>query len=150
MRWESAVTRKIKWNTLLKLEPIRLQFTIRSSYDLLPTPTNLIRWEKSDYAECRLCSGFGHLEHILSSFRTMPTQRRFSWRHDKVLQKLAHHVELKRVNANKIETKRAKKKYNRIRESRTNAGKLTRKNTDHSVGLLNRATDWELRVDFDK
>ena len=51
----------------------------------------------------------GGLEHIVSSCRKALTQRRFEWRHDKVLRKLAHHVKLKRVNANKSETKRAKR-----------------------------------------
>ena len=151
MKWESAVTRKITWNTLWKMEPIRLQFTIRSTYDLLPTPTNLMRWGKSDCAECGLCSGPGHLEHILSSCRTALTQRRFTWRHDKVLRKLAHHVELKRVNANKIKTKRVKKDtIEFVKTGQTARKKTNTKNTEHSVGLLNRATDWELRVDLDK
>ena len=133
------------------MEPNWLQFAIRSTYDLLPTPTNLMRWGKSDCAECGLCSGPGHLEHILSSCRTALTQRRFTWRHDKVLRKLAHHVELKRVNANKVETKRAKKDTIKfVKAGQTARKKTNMKNTEHSVGLLNRATDWELRVDLDK
>ena len=109
MKWESAVPRKITWKTLWKMEPIRIQFTIRSTYDLLPTPTNLMRWGMSDDAKCGLCSEPGHLEHILSSCKTALTQRRFTWRHDTVLRKLAHHLELKRVHANKSETKAVRK-----------------------------------------
>ena len=92
MKWESAVPRKITWKTLWKMEPIRIQFTIRSTYDLLPTPTNLMRWGKIDDPKCGLCSEPGHLEHILSSCKTALTQRRFTWRHDMVLRKLAHHL----------------------------------------------------------
>ena len=151
MKWESAVPRKITWNTLWKMEPIRIQFTIRSTYDLLPTPTNLMRWGMSDDAKCGLCSEPGHLEHILSSCKTALTQRRFTWRHDMVLRKLAHHLELKRVNANKSDAKIEKKEEKRF----VKAGQTARKANDtkvreQSVGLLNRAKDWELRVDLDK
>ena len=133
------------------MEPIRLQFTIRSTYDLLPTPTNLMTWGKSDDAKCGLCSEPGHLEHILSSCKTALTQRRFTWRHDKVLRKLAHHVELKRVNANKSETKRSKNNgLEFVRERQITRKKSETKSKEHSIGLLNRARDWELRVDFDK
>ena len=106
-----------------------------------------MRWGKSDCAECGLCSEPGHLEHILSSCRTALTQRRFTWRHDKVLRKLAHHVELKRVNANKVKTKRVKKDtIEFVKTGQTARKKTNTTNTEHSVGLLNRATDWELRV----
>ena len=110
MKWESAVPRKITWKTLWKMEPIRIQFTIRSTYDLLPTPTNLMRWEMSDDAKCGLCSEPGHLEHILSSCKTALTQRRFTWRHDTVLRKLAHHLELVRVHANKRKPKQCERR----------------------------------------
>ena len=90
MKWESVVPRKITWKTLWKMEPIRIQFTIRSTYDLLPTPTKIMRWGMSDDAKCGLCSEPGHLEHILSSFKTAFTQRRFTRRHDTVLRKLTH------------------------------------------------------------
>ena len=146
IQWKSALTRKTTLNTLWKIEPIRIQFTICSTYDLLPAPLYLMRCGRSDDAECGLCSKPGHLEHILSSCRTAFTQRRFTWRHDKVLQKMTHHIELKRVNANKSETKRAKE----VRIGQKARKRNVIKNTEHSVDLLNRATDWELRVDLDK
>ena len=92
MKWESAVPRKITWKTLWKMEPIRIQFTIRSTYDLLPTPTNLMRWGMSDDAKCGLCSEPCHLEHILSSCKIALRQRRFTWRHDTALRELVQQV----------------------------------------------------------
>ena len=78
-------------------------------------------------------------------------QRRFTWRHDKVLRKLAHHVELKRVNANKSETKRSKNNgLEFVREGQITRKKSETKCKEHSISLLNRARDWELRVDLDK
>ena len=65
--------------------------------------------------------GWQHcLEHVLFSCRTALTQRRFTWRHDKVLRKLAHHVELKRVNAKISQNEKSEKRYHRILENRTN------------------------------
>ena len=60
MKSESAVTRRILWHTLWKMEPIQLQFTVGSTYDLLPRPTNLMRLGKSDDAKCGLSSEPGH------------------------------------------------------------------------------------------
>ena len=138
-------------NTLWKIELIRIQFKIHSAYDLLPTSTNLMRWGKSDGAKCRLCSEPGHLAHIPSSCRTALTQRRFTWRHDKFPRKMDHHVELKRMNANKSEFKRAKEGgIDFIKAGQKTCRRNVTKNTEHSVGLLKRATDWELRVDLDK
>ena len=43
MKWKDAVSRQITWNELWKMEPARFQFIVRATYDLLPTPTNLLR-----------------------------------------------------------------------------------------------------------
>ena len=52
---------------VLEMEPIRLLFTIRSTYDLFPPPNNHMTWEKSDDTKCGLCSEPGNLEPILFS-----------------------------------------------------------------------------------
>ena len=48
------------------MEPLRISFLWRSTYDLLPTPANLSSWydDKSDC--CHACGGGGNLQHILS------------------------------------------------------------------------------------
>ena len=40
-RWELAEQRKISWQDLAKMEPLRISFLLRSTYDLLLTPANL-------------------------------------------------------------------------------------------------------------
>ena len=91
------------------------------------------------------------MEHILSSCKTALTQRRFAWRHDTVLRKLAHHLELKWVHANKSETKAVRKEGFKFVKAGQKVSKTNEtKQREHSVGLLNRAQDWELRVDLDK
>ena len=40
-KWEGVTPRDIKWGEVLKTEQFRLQFMLKSLYDLLPTPVNL-------------------------------------------------------------------------------------------------------------
>ncbi|XP_060082190.1 uncharacterized protein LOC132561508 [Ylistrum balloti] len=42
-KWETT-ERRLTWADIWKLEPCRIQFLLRSVYDVLPTPTNLHRW----------------------------------------------------------------------------------------------------------
>ncbi|KAL9976412.1 hypothetical protein ACROYT_G013711 [Oculina patagonica] len=42
--WEEAEQRKRNWPTLAQMEPLRISFLLSSTYDLLPTPTNLKQW----------------------------------------------------------------------------------------------------------
>ena len=91
------------------------------------------------------------MEYILSSYRKALTQRPFTWRHDKVFRKLAHHVELKRVNGDKSETKRANQITREfVKPGQPACNKTNTKHNGHSVGLLNRSTEWVLRVNLDK
>ena len=101
LNWEDVASRNISWNMLWKMEPLRIRFLIRATYDQLLTPTNLVKWGITESEKCSLCDRPCNLEHILSSCRTALTQGRFTWRHNKVLEKLAHHLELKRSLANK-------------------------------------------------
>ena len=89
---EDEVSRNISWNMHKKMKPLRVQFLIRATYNQLPTPTNLLKWGMTESKKCSLCDRPCNLEHILSSSRTALTQRRFTWRHNQVLEKLAHQV----------------------------------------------------------
>ena len=42
-RWETR-ERKMTWADIWQYEPLRLSFLLRSVYDLLPSPANLLRW----------------------------------------------------------------------------------------------------------
>ena len=143
LNWEDVVSRNISWNMLWKIEPLRIRFLIRATYDQLPTPTNLLKWGMTESKKCSLCDRPGNLEHILLSCRTALTQGRFTWRHNQVLGKLAHHLELKRSLANKAT--RAKEKQIQFVKAgqKSNVANLSRQ-----TGLLLRATDWEMSVDL--
>ena len=68
-----------------------------------------------------------------------------------VIRKFAYHLELIRISANKSETTIEKTEGMRFIKARRAALKANEiKYREHSVGLLNRALDWELRVDLDK
>lgn len=45
----------------------RIQFLLRSVYDLLPLPTNIHKWGLTENMKYDLCGKRGTLEHILSS-----------------------------------------------------------------------------------
>lgn len=54
--WEEAEQRKLSWPTLAQMEPLRISFLLRSTYDLLPTPTNLKQLGIIDDDICRACN----------------------------------------------------------------------------------------------
>ncbi|KAK3713832.1 hypothetical protein RRG08_033805 [Elysia crispata] len=71
------------------MAPLRISFLIRSVYDLLPSNENLVRWGKKQDPTCPLCQGRQTTEHVLSSCKIALSQRRYTWRHNTVLQELA-------------------------------------------------------------
>ena len=94
-KWD-VPERKLTWSDIWKHDPSRIQFLVRSVYDLLPSPTNLLMWNLSDDPSCPLCKKTATLQHILSSCNVALTQGRYTWRHNKVLRELADVLERKR------------------------------------------------------
>ena len=81
--------RSLTWNDIWYMAPLRISFLIRSVYDLLPSNANLVRWGKKKDPTCPLCNGRQTTEHVLSSCKVALSQRRYTWRHNRVLQELA-------------------------------------------------------------
>lgn len=100
-RWDSVEKRKISWKDLWAMEAKRLSFSIRATYDLLPTPNNLHQWYGED-PECALCFMPANLRHILTACKTSLTQGRYTWRHNQVLKNLASALEDKRAATNSL------------------------------------------------
>ena len=66
-RWEEhAVVRKIGWSDIWEWNTSRLSFLLRSTYDVLPSPVNLVRWKVQEVDKCR-CGKLGTMKHILSN-----------------------------------------------------------------------------------
>ena len=74
----SAVSRTVTWSELWRMEPLRIKFMLRSTYDLLPSPTNLVGWGLSEEEGCPLCCGRCNLEHVLSSCKVALSQHRYT------------------------------------------------------------------------
>ena len=88
--WEDALQKFLSWNEIWQLAPLRLSFIIRSTYDLLPSKTNLVRWNKETDPTCPLCNDTQQtMEHVLSSCRVALANGRYTWRHNRVLEELA-------------------------------------------------------------
>ena len=109
VRWEeNVIERKLSWNEIWNWSTSRLSFLVRSTYDVLPSPTNLVRWKVSMDEKCR-CGKRGTLKHILSN--CAKGLDRYTWRHNEVL-KILHRVteeQIEKVNSGKRPQKLAVK-----------------------------------------
>jgi hypothetical protein len=144
-RWEGITPKKIKWADMVKVEPLNLQFTLKSVYDLLPTPVNLKVWKKQDNDMCYLCQKRGTLQHILSGCNTALTQGRYKWRHDKILREIATIIDQERLKKRPVKDRNIQ--YINFVKSGTVAPSSGYFKQD---GLLGSAKDWQMLADLDK
>lgn len=141
MNWEGARQRKLTWKDIWYTEPQRLQFNLKSVYDVLPSPTNLATWGLSDDPSCKLCGRPANLEHILSSCSVALTDGRYTWRHDKVLSPIADALDKCRRKP-----RRGKGQLRFVNFVR--AGEPATEGTVEGAGLLGTAGDWQLKADL--
>ena len=101
-----VVERKLSWKELWKWEPARTSCLIRSTYDVLPSAANLVRWGVSEDDKCK-CGQYGSLRHTLSNCELGLKGGRYTWRHDQVLRVISKALEEKinRINAGKLPQK---------------------------------------------
>ena len=85
LHWEGVQQRKVTWNEIWRMDGQRLSFLLKSTYDVLPSPTNLVTWGLTDDPSCKLCGKPANLCHVLSACRVALTDGRYRWRHDRVL-----------------------------------------------------------------
>ena len=93
MKWE-VPARKLSHQDIVFTPESKLQFLMKSVYDLLPTPANKNVWFNTQEYSCKLCGGRGTLNHILNGCRVALQQGRYRWRHDKVLKVISYWIEL--------------------------------------------------------
>jgi hypothetical protein len=144
-RWDTD-PRKLSWSEIWRMEPLRIQFLLRSVYDLLPTPANLCRWGLTESALCPLCDKTGTLRHVLSACQVALSQGRYGWRHDKVLMELADILE--RVRQTKRDP--GGPKANMISFVKTGEKKKATnlKQQERSSNILDGTCKWEMRADL--
>lgn len=105
-RWEeSVIERKIGWKEIWQWTTSRTSFLIRSTYDVLPSPSNLVRWRIAENGNCR-CGRRGTMKHILSNCQL--ALDRYTWRHNLILNILCNCLDehLRNVNAGRRPQKR--------------------------------------------
>ena len=71
---EMVVERKLSWKELWKWEPARTSFLIRSTYDVLPSAANLVRWGVSEDDKCK-CGQYSSMRHTYQAMS-------LDWRED--------------------------------------------------------------------
>ncbi|KAK0148024.1 hypothetical protein N1851_012273 [Merluccius polli] len=148
MKWDGVERRKITWSELWNMESNMLSFTIRATYDVLPTPANLHLWFGEDPA-CLQCLAPATLKHILVGCKTSLTQGRYTWRHNQVLKCLAAALESKRVITNAKPPEAQTTFWQPASFIRKGEKQLTNRSPADSCPL-NAARDWEMRVDLNQ
>ena len=85
-RWMNYVQQDFSWVSLLGMPANLTSFCLASTFDTLPSPTNLKRWRITTEAMCTLCSkDVCTTVHILGACKVLLLQGRYSFRYDTVL-----------------------------------------------------------------
>ena len=127
----------------MALPPNLLSFCISSTYNVLPSPSNLHRWHQENDPSCTLCGK--HLctiAYILGACKFSLDQGRFTFRHDSVLNSLVSFLRsfLKDVKPSKS------KKRNAIHFIK--ACNKPSKYKLNPTGILHLAPDWVVMSDL--
>ena len=142
LNWEDVGQRYVKWKDMWKMDSQRIAFLLRSTYDLLPSPTNLHLWGKEENPFCKLCGKPANLEHILSSCQRALTEGRYRWRHDRVLRVMAREME-KEVKKSRPGQKKV------VFIPFVRSGEAAKQKAERA-GLLHSSPQWKMEVDLDK
>ena len=78
------------------MEPLRISFLLRPVYNVLPSPSNLLKWGLLETPDCQLCGASCTMAHILSGCKLVLQQGRYRWRHVQVFRSLADILEKER------------------------------------------------------
>ena len=140
-RW-NIPERRLTWQEIWRLEPFRISSLLKSVYDVLPSPVNLVKWGLVESLECKLCGGRGTMAHILSGCKVGLQQGRYRWRHDQVLRELADTLEKERKRHRPTPRKPQFIQF-------VLAGEKTRSTPIQTSSLLDGAS-WEMQVDLVK
>lgn len=147
-QWDQAQERPLSWKELWQTDQGKLSFLLCSVTDLLPTPRNIRIWGGGEDSSCNQCGAAAcTLNHILTGCPRALAEGRYRWRHDKVLTEIAKWVEQQRVKANNKQAHQPEA-ITFVREG--DKAHKTGKVAMISTSVLQRASDWELRVDLRK
>ena len=86
MSWENYIKNNLSWKNILAMPPNLLSFCISATFNVLPSPSNLCRWQKGSDPSLFLCGkSLCTVAHILGACKFSLHQGRFTFRHDSVL-----------------------------------------------------------------
>ena len=138
------MARRLTWSDVWKIDQARIGFLISSVYDVLPSPSNLVRWHLVDNPICDLCQSKGTLHHILSACPSALGQGRYTWRHNKVLEVLVGFV----IEAiRKSRPTSAKSDITRFVKAGQPPGDFKKSQTNKS-SLLDGSKSWKIHADL--
>ena len=84
--WRDFVKNDLSWKTLLAMPSSLISLCLGTTFDTLPSPSNLKRWRPITESSCFLCEkSICTSAHISGACKIALHEGRFSFRHDKVL-----------------------------------------------------------------
>ena len=141
-RWLNYIQQDFSWATLMAMPPNLTSFCLASTFDTLPSPTNLKRWIITTEAVCTLCSkDVCTTTHILGACKVSLQQGRYTFRHDTVLRKVIESLKSFILNIKQAVPESSIKFVKK-------GTKVPHKRTP-PVGILHQASDWVLLADID-
>ena len=144
-RWLNYIQQDFSWATLMAMPPNLTLFCLASTFDTLPSPTNLKRWRITAEAKYTLCcKDVCTTAHILGACKISLQQGRYMFRHDTVLHKIIESLKSFILNI-KQAVPISPKPFIKFVKKGT---KVPNKRTP-PVGILRQASDWVFLADID-
>ena len=142
--WCNFVRFDLSWKTLLAMPQPLISFCIGATYDTLPSPSNLHRWNITPKRFCVLCGkSICTTPHILGACKTALEQGRFTFRHDSAFPVLLKYLN-DFLSSYTVKSDIPNKRINFVRAGT----KVTKSMKDIPSGLLNLASDWTILCDL--
>ena len=139
-QWVNYIQNDFSWKTLLALPVNLVSFCLASTFDLLPSPSNIRQWKIWTDAASTLCTkNVCTTAHILGACK----QGRYTFRHEVVLWEIVS--SLKNIICSKGLVRSKEQNFKFIKKGT----KVKHKKTPH-VATLHNSTVWILIADLDK
>ena len=144
-KWCDFVKNDLSWKTLLAMPSFLISFCLGSTFDTLPSPSNLKLCRLISESSCFLCGkSLCTSAHILGACKIALHQSRFSFRHDKVLNQLVVILK-KKFSSYKANKSSVINFINFVREGK----KPKTAPRKCFLAVLHSASDWNLEFDLD-
>ena len=142
-KWLNYIKFDLSWKTLLGTPQPLVSFLLQATFDTLPSPANLCRWNTiSSENVCFLYSKkICPTAHILSGCKFALSQGRFNYRHDSILNILVKSI------YEFLESYKPRAFQRHIPVKFVKPGHKPAKTKRPPVGLLHFAEDWKLLSD---